>query len=112
MDHTYVDEKSLKSLEDYAVFLTSGIITLITLQNLQVQAIKIGIMPEDLNERANTIVWDIRRQMNHYQVQLNAVLDLLPEDFTAATAIQKLQDKEKTKARSMLRQLKNKIDGE
>lgn len=103
MDHTYVDEKSLKSLEDYAIFLTSGMLSLMTLQNIQVRAIEIGIMPEDLNERANTMVWDVRRQIQMYQQQLNAVLELLPEDFNAVPIIEKLKKKELTKARSLIR---------
>jgi hypothetical protein len=108
MDHTFVDEKSLKSLEDYAVFLTSGMITLMTLQNIQVHAIKIGIMKEDMNERANTIIWDVRRQIKLYEEQLKEVLDLLPEDFTADAIIEKLKVKHIAKAREMTRKPKGK----
>lgn len=111
MDHTFVDEKSLKSLEDYAVFLTSGIITLMTLQNIQVHAIKIGIMKEDMNERANTIIWDVRRQIKLYETQLNEVLELLPEDFTAESVIERLKVKQLQKARAMTKKTKDKKDG-
>lgn len=77
MDHTYLDVKSLKTLEDYAVLLVSGIMTLTTLQNLQVRAIELGIMKEDMNERANTIIWDLRRLMKLYQNQSEATLELV-----------------------------------
>lgn len=108
MDHTFVDEKSLKSLEDYAVFLTSGLITLMTLQNIQVHAIKIGILKEDMNERANTMIWDLRRQVKLYENQLSEVLDLLPEDFTADAVIERLKLKQIAKAREMTRKPKEK----
>lgn len=106
MGHTYVEEKSLKTLEDLAVSLTVGILSLITLQNMQVRAIKIGIMPEDMAERANTIVWDIRRLISHYQGQLEATLELLPPEFDAVSTIEKLKKAELTKARSLIRKSK------
>lgn len=103
MDHTYVDEKSLKSLEDLSVFLTSGMMSLMTLQNLQVRAIEIGIMKEDMNERSNTIIWDLRRLIKNYQIQLEEVLELLPPDFNAEATIDKLKSAELKKARAMTR---------
>lgn len=107
MDHTYVDEKSLKTLEDYAVFLTSSLITLNTLHNLEVRAIEIGIMKEDQAERSNTILWDLRRLMKQYQTQIESVLELLPEEFSVDTIIDKLKNKELTKARSLTRKKKD-----
>ena len=77
MDHTSLDVKSLNSLEDYAVLLVTGLMTLTTLQNLQVRAIELGIMKEDMNERANTIIWDLRRLAKLYQNQSEATLDLV-----------------------------------
>ncbi len=106
MDHTFVDEKSLKSLDDYAVMLTANLITLLTLQNIQVRALEIGILSPALNERANTLIWDIRRLLNLYQTQLNEVLELLPDDFDGKEIISKLKDKELGRARSMLRKKK------
>jgi hypothetical protein len=107
MDHTLVDEKSLKSLEDLAVYLTSGMLSLKTLQNLQVRSIEIGIMPEDMMERANTIIWDLRRLINNYTNQLNATFELLPEDFNSIATIQKLKEAEIKKARALTRKPKN-----
>lgn len=91
MDHTPVDVKSLKTLEDLAVFLSTGFLSLNTLHNTQVRAIELGIMKEDMNERANTIAWDLRRLMKLYEVQLCEVLELLPEGFCAQETILKLQ---------------------
>lgn len=102
MQQTFVDEKSLKSLEDYAVFLTSGLYTLQTLYNLQTQAINAGILLEDHAERVNTILWDIRRLLHQYKQQLDGVLELTGE-FDASVIIQKLQKAQITKARSLTR---------
>ncbi len=101
MNHTFIDEKSLKNLEDYAVFLTSGILTLNTLHNLQVRGIEIGILSEDMAERSNTILWDLRRLMKHYQNQLESVLECLPDTFNAASIIETMKQKELVRARAM-----------
>ncbi len=106
MDHTYVDEKSLKTLEDYALFLTSGILTLNTLHNLQVRAISLGIMSEEQMERSNSIIWELRRLMQQYQAQTVSVLDLLPEDFNAETILTKLKAKEIVRAKALTRKKK------
>jgi hypothetical protein len=111
MDHTFVDEKSLKSLEDLAVMLTSAMVSLMTLHNIQVKAIEIGIMPEDLAERANIIAYDIRRLMNLHRAQTEAVLDLLPDDFNHEVIIEKLKAGEMKKVRSMARKARAKRDG-
>lgn len=106
MDHTFVDEKSLKSLEDYAVFLTGAMLSLVTLQNMQVHAIKIGIMKEDMNERANTIIWDTRRQIQLYKNQLETTLELLPDDFNGVSILDAMKNRELTNARTMIKKSK------
>lgn len=108
MDLTYVDEKKLKTLEDYAVFLGTAMLSLTTLQNYDIKAIEIGILPEDMNVRANTLVWDLRRLITMYKVQLEHALDLVPDDFNASAIIEKLKKTEITKARSMLRKKRSK----
>jgi hypothetical protein len=106
MDHTYVDEKSLKTLEDYAVILAGAMLSLKTLQNFQVRALEIGIMPEDMNEIATTIIWDLRRLINLYKGQIEATFELIPDDFNAQEIIKKMKAGELTKARSMTRKPK------
>ncbi len=95
MKLTSVDVKKIKTLEDLAVSLTSALLSLMTLQNEQVRALELGIMKEDMNERANTMIWDIRRLINHYKIQLEAVLELLPDDFNAVEVIKKMQRKKR-----------------
>lgn len=75
---------------------------------MQVRAIEIGILPEDLNERANTIIWDIRRLIKLNQDQVEAVLELLPDDFNANAIVEQLKKRELTKARSMTRKPREK----
>ncbi len=108
MDLTYVDEKKLRTLEDYAVFLGTAMISLTTLQNCEIKAIEIGILPEDMNVRANTIIWDLRRLITLYRMQLEHALDLVPDDFNASAIIEKLKKTELTKARSMIRKQRSK----
>lgn len=103
MDHTLVDEKSLKNLEDLAIYLTTGMLSLMTLQNIQVKSLEIGILKEDQAERANTIIWDILRLLKLYKDQTESVLELLPDDFNHGVIIEKLKQRELTKARSMIR---------
>lgn len=103
MDLTYVDAKNLKNLEHYAVALVMGVLSLKTLEQYHVRAEDIGILKEDMSCRANTIIWDLRRDMKLYQDQLESVLELLPEDFSTDTIIETLQKQELTKARQMTR---------
>lgn len=103
MDHTLVDEKSLKTLEDYAVYLLTGMLSLKTLHNQQVRALELGIMPEDMAERSNTLLWDLRRLIKGYKEQAEAVLELLPGDFTIEKVMETLKAREITKARSLIR---------
>ncbi len=108
MDLTYVDAKNLKNLEGYAVALTTGMLSLKTLENFHIRAIEIGILPEDLSCRCNTIVWDLRRMIKLYKDQLESVLELLPDDFNATSIIDMLKKSELTKARQMTRKPKEK----
>ncbi len=103
MEITYIDEKNLKTLEDYCVFLVTGMLSLKTLQNMHVKAIEIGILPEDMACRSNTMIWDIRRLIKLYQEQLETILELLPSDFNAEEIIKAMQKRELTKARQIIR---------
>jgi len=107
VDHTFVDSKNLKTLEQYAIALVSGMISLKTLENYHIRANEIGILTEDLICRANTIVWDIRRDIKLYRDQLESVLELLPDTFNAETIIHTLKDLHVKKARQITRTRKS-----
>jgi hypothetical protein len=106
MQNTFQNEDGLKTLEDYAVFLASGLLTLMTLQNIQVRALQLGIMKEDHAERANTIIWDLRRCMNQFKAQTESILEMLPDDFDHNAIIERLKDKELKLAKIMTKKAK------
>ena len=106
MDTTYTDKNSLKTLEDYAVFLVSGMLTLKTLSNQQVRAVELGIMPDELVEIANVITHDLRRLLKMYQNQAEGTLQLLPEDLNFDSIIDRLKTKELTRAKQMAKRTK------
>ncbi len=91
MDHTYLDAKVLNTLEDYEVLLVTAMMNLTTLQNLQVRAIEIGIMKEDMVERANTIIWDLRRLLTLYQNQSEATLELVGGSINVEATIDRFR---------------------
>ena len=104
MAHTPVDVKSLKTLEDLAIHLTTAIYSLMTLNNFQVRSIETGMMKEDMNERGNTIIWDLRRLMNHYQLQLDSTLELLPSKFDPKNHIKKMIKSQHKETRKKLKE--------
>lgn len=105
MDHTYVDEKNLKTIEDYAVYLGLAKISLTSLYNHQVQALELAL-PEDILTRISTILWDLRRAIKQCDDQLESVLKLVPDDFNAEAIIEQLRSRELTMARAMIRKKK------
>jgi len=106
VDLTYVDSKSLKTLEDYAQSLLEGILSLKTLESFHIKAVEIGILPDDLSCRANTIIWDLRRDIKLYMEQLSSVLELVPDDFNEHSMIDKLKKREITLARKLTKKTK------
>mgnify|MGYP003616944581 CR=1 FL=1 len=106
MDLTYVDAQNLKSLEHYAVALVMGILSLKTLETYHIKAEDLGILKDDMSCRANTIVWDLRRDIKLYYDQLQSILELLPDDFNPDSIVESLKIQELTKARQMTRKKK------
>lgn len=104
MDHTIVDVKSLKNLEDLKDCLLKSIGSLVTLHEFQVRAVEIGIMKEDMNERANTIAWDLRRLIKLYREQLYNVLELLPDSVEIDESMQEFQKQMKKEAKKLKEQ--------
>lgn len=87
MDLTILDAKRINSLEDYAVFLGAGLLSLMSLQNGQVMGIEAGIMTDDLQTSANVLIWDLRRLIELYKKQLIETCELLPEEFSPENTI-------------------------
>jgi len=110
VDHTYVDAKNLKNLEQYAIALSCGIFSLKTLESFEIRVIDIGILTEDLECRSNTLLWDIRRLIKIYSDQLEGTLELVPDDFNTDTILEILKKQTLTKARSITRKRRVKKD--
>lgn len=106
MDSTYVTSKKMKSLDDYCMALVSGILSLQTLEAFHIRAVEIGILKEDMECRANTIVWDLRRCIKIYHTQLAEALDLLPDEINIAKLIEDLKKIHKTNAKQLITQIK------
>ena len=106
MDHTYVDAKNLKNLEDLMGNLVSEIATLRTLRATQVRAVKIGIMKEDQMEMANTIVWHIDALIKHYFQQADSISEILPKEFSIEEVTKRLIIAHLKKAKSLSRKIK------
>lgn len=108
MDLTHVDAKNMKSLEDYAVCLVMGLLSLKTLETYQARVMQLGILKEDQECRTNTILWDLHRMMKMYQDQADSVLELLPDDINPQTIIQSMQAKAVAKAKQTIKEAKEK----
>lgn len=103
MDLTYVNPLDLKSLEDYLISLVMGGISLKTLREFHLTAMKLGVLTEDQNCRANTIIWDFNRLIKIYAEQMESISELLPEDFKADTILLKFLEAERKRARKLIR---------
>lgn len=103
MKYNYVSAKDLKSLEDYVCSLVSGLISLQTLATFPQKALDLGLLKEEMNETAKTILWDLSRLMKLYKIHAENVLELLPDDFDFSEAIEKLKLVEVKKAKQMVK---------
>lgn len=103
MDLTYVDAKNLKSLEELQVHLGTSQISLLTLISFQKGAIRAGIMPEDMNQRAANIIQRLEVAYRIIEEQIFENSDLLPPDFEIKKVIKKLKKQEIENARKLLK---------
>ena len=108
MEIKYTDAKNIKSLEDYLISLVLGLISLKTLEAYHVRAMELGILKEDQECMANTLIWDFKRLKKLYFDQAASIKELLPEDFNIENVISKLAEKEMSKARQLVRKPKKK----
>lgn len=71
----FVSAGELKTIEDYAAALLSGMISLKTLASFHLHAESKGLLETDEVETAKTIIWEIRRLINIYKTQVDSVLE-------------------------------------
>ncbi len=74
-DIRFVSPDKLTTLEEYAVALLSGLISLKTLEGFNIAAFNKGLLDEDESETCKTICWEIKRLLALYHTQINNVLD-------------------------------------
>lgn len=103
MEYRYVDTDKMESLEDYAMSIVMGMITIKTVMAQHAKAQSIGILTEDQIVRGNTIMWDLTRILKASIEQADSVLELIPGDISIEHLIEKLTAQEKTRARGLLR---------
>jgi len=106
MEIKVVDSKDIKCLEDYATSMITALISLRTLEGYHIAAVKLGILKEDQDCRANTIIWDFIRLRKLLAEQLESALELLPDDFNPNKFLKEM----KAKTRKRIKENVNKID--
>lgn len=107
MQYSYVDVDKMASLEDYAVSLVMGMMSIKTLMAYHAKGQSLGILTDDQIVRGNTILWDLSKILKSSIEQADSVLERVAGDITIGSIIEDLQKKEKTRARAMLRKVKD-----
>lgn len=108
MELSYVDADKIKSLEDYVVALSLGLLSLQTLKGFHASAIEKGILADDMIIRAKIITFDLLRAIDQYKALLEAILEVVPDAFNADTILERLKTQEIQKARQLTRKEKKK----
>jgi len=107
VDHTYVDAKNIKSLEDLMLNLVSEIATLKTLEATQLRALEIGIMKEDQMQLSSNMIDHLHKLIRLYFYQAESVASLLPSEFSVEEISKKLREAHLRKARQLTRKKKD-----
>lgn len=94
----------IKTLEDYVTSLLVASLSINTIENYQIQALKLGILNTDEEECSKTIIWELRRTFNLLHTQLEQVLERT--DITREDVLKIIQDKTIKGARKLARQKK------
>lgn len=74
-DLTVISAQKLKTLEQYASALVVGMLSLNTLCSFHEKAIKEGLLDQDEEEKAVTIIWEFRRIFTLYEGQLDQIME-------------------------------------
>jgi len=89
MEYNLVNAKDMQSHEDYLTACLMSMINLEALEKFHIRAVELGLLKEDQECRANTIVWDLRRLKKILHDQSETILELLPEEFSVEESIQR-----------------------
>lgn len=94
MTFNHVSPQQMETLEQYAVALVVGLISLQSLVGFHKRALDLGILEEDEQCTLNTIVWDIERLTKLYNIQAASVLERLPDTISVQSILDSLKAKE------------------
>ena len=103
MEYNFVDSDKMKTLEDYAVSIVMGMMSIKTIMAYHAKAVSIGILTEDQICTANTVLWDLSNVIKRCIGQADSVLELVEGDITIEHIIERLKAHEKVRARGLLR---------
>lgn len=87
MDFVLIAPREMKTLEEYLTMCAMAIINLESLEQYHVRAVELGILKEDQECMANSLVWDLRRLQAMHKEQAESLLDLLPVGFDVQETI-------------------------
>lgn len=90
MELKLVNAKEMNSLEQYLFAIVTGMLSIKTIAEFHIQAIKLGILKEDQECRVNTIIWDCKRILKILQDQAESIKELLPDEFSIENVIKEL----------------------
>lgn len=94
MKFEHFSPEEMETLEQYAIALVLGMISLKSLIGFHQKALNLGILKEDQECRLNTIVWDIGRLNRLYMEQADSVFEMLPSEINIDTILKALKAKE------------------
>ena len=76
----FIDADKIKTLEQYAASLLSGMISLRSLEQYHISAMAKGLLEEDEEETCKTVCWELRRLMQLYLKQYDQINQRAPID--------------------------------
>ena len=91
----------IKSLEDYAIALCLAMVAFRDFKRHHIAAHKLGILPEDLQERLNVLVWDLDRMLRLYDLQMKDTMELLPDNTDFKSKINQIIQERNAKNESV-----------
>jgi len=88
------------------VALVIGQVQLKTMREYHLRAMKAGLLTEELNCMANTIIWDYNRLLKLYYSQIQSVEEIIPASLNMANILLRFQEQEIKKAKKIVREAK------
>lgn len=94
MEFKHFSPEEMETLDQYAIALVLGMVSLKSLTGFHQKALDLGVLKEDEECRLNTIVWDIGRLNRLYLMQAESLLERLPDTLNIDSILTSLKAKE------------------